>query len=390
MIRLCNLTKMYGDKVVIDNVSLDIEQGEWMVLVGPSGSGKSTILNMIAGLAPVTEGEIFVGDREVTRLPPQERDIAMVFQNYALYPHMSVRRNLGFGLRMRKTPHAEIEEKVNHVARLLGLVDLLDRRPAALSGGQRQRVAMGRAIAREPKAFLLDEPLSNLDAKLRVHVRAELIQLRSTLGTTTVYVTHDQVEAMTLGHRVAVLHDGVLQQVATGRELFERPANCFVATFIGSPSMNLCRTRFRDGSITLGSTTVPVSPNQSLSDWRDRELLVGVRPTDLEADMFDRDSSHPRMTGVVKAVEELGAEKMIMAEIRCSGGLSECFSMNDGDRKAGVLTMQARVDARTPVEVGNELPVAVDPNTLYFFSPDSEQAIGWPDRTTRSYSASPA
>jgi multiple sugar transport system ATP-binding protein len=381
VIRLCDLTKVYGDRVVIDNVSLDIEQGEWMVLVGPSGSGKSTILNMIAGLAPITRGHIFVGDREVTELPPQERDIAMVFQNYALYPHMSVRRNLGFGLRMRKTPRAEIDEKVNHVAQLLGLVDLLDRRPAALSGGQRQRVAMGRAIAREPKAFLLDEPLSNLDAKLRVHVRAELIQLRGALGTTTVYVTHDQVEAMTLGHRVAVLNDGVLQQVASGRELFEHPANSFVATFIGSPSMNLCRTRFVDGKVTLGSMTVSVPVIDSLSAWRDREVLVGVRPTDLEADMFDPDPSHTRVTGVVKAVEELGAEKMVMAEVRCLG--ERCSSTVNGDRKIGTWLMQARVDARTPVEVGKELPIAVDPNTLYFFDPDGEEAIAWPNRTGR-------
>ena len=239
-INLTNITKVYAGGVkAVDNVSLAIASGEFMVLVGPSGCGKSTLMRMIAGLEDITEGTIEIGDGDVTNLSPQQRDIAMIFQNYALYPHMTVRKNLGYGLRMRKTPRPEIERRVVEVAELLGLDDLLDRRPAALSGGQRQRVAMGRAIVREPQAFLMDEPLSNLDAKLRVAMRGELARLHDRLGVTTVYVTHDQVEAMTLGQRVAVMNLGVIQQVDTPQELYRHPANLFVAAFMGSPSMNL-------------------------------------------------------------------------------------------------------------------------------------------------------
>ena len=239
-IRLDAVTKIYANGVrAVDRISLDIRPGEFVVLVGPSGCGKSTLLRMIAGLEDVSMGDIYVGDTDVTDKPPQERDIAMVFQNYALYPHMTVRENLAYGLKLRKMPKAEWRQRVDEVAKTLGLDELLDRKPAALSGGQRQRVAMGRAIVREPKAFLMDEPLSNLDAKLRVSMRAELAKLHDRLGVTTVYVTHDQVEAMTLGQRVAVLRDGLLQQVDTPNELFHSPTNLFVAAFIGSPSMNL-------------------------------------------------------------------------------------------------------------------------------------------------------
>ncbi|TMK49378.1 MAG: ATP-binding cassette domain-containing protein, partial [Actinobacteria bacterium] len=236
-----------SDVVAVDDLSLEIGDGEFMVLVGPSGCGKSTILRILAGLEEVTAGEVYIDGKQVTDLPPKQRDVAMVFQNYALYPHMSVEQNLGFGLKLRKTPKAEIKRRVTEAAKILGLEPLLARKPVALSGGQRQRVAMGRAMVREPKAFLMDEPLSNLDAKLRVQMRAQLAKLHDTLETTTVYVTHDQVEAMTLGERVAVMRDGILQQVDTPQNLYGNPSNLFVAAFIGSPPMNLIEAKVSDG-----------------------------------------------------------------------------------------------------------------------------------------------
>src|SRR5438105_11365504 len=261
-IKLDDVTKVYPNGVkAVDGVSLDIFDGEFVVLVGPSGCGKTTLLRMLAGLEDVTDGAIVIGDRDVTDMPPQRRDIAMVFQNYALYPHMTVKENLAYGLRLRKMPKAEWNRRVTEVARTLGLEELLNRKPAALSGGQRQRVAMGRAIVREPQAFLMDEPLSNLDAKLRVSMRAELAKLHERLGVTTVYVTHDQVEAMTLGQRVAVLRDGVLQQVDAPQRLFHKPANLFVAAFIGSPSMNLVDARIEGAQVSFAnlSLTLPSS-----------------------------------------------------------------------------------------------------------------------------------
>ena len=251
-ISLDEVTKVYPNGVkAVDELSLDIAEGEFCVLVGPSGCGKSTLLRMIAGLEDVTYGDISIGGVDVTEMPPQERDIAMVFQNYALYPHMTVRQNLAFGLKLQKLPKAEWRRRVEEVAKTLGLDELLDRKPSALSGGQRQRVAMGRAIVREPKAFLMDEPLSNLDAKLRVSMRAELARLHERLGVTTVYVTHDQVEAMTLGQRVAVLRDGLLQQFDTPQNLFHHPVNLFVAAFIGSPAMNLIDAEVADGRVSF-------------------------------------------------------------------------------------------------------------------------------------------
>src|SRR5690242_11395686 len=265
-IRLEGVTKEYSGGVrAVDSVDLTVRSGEFMVLVGPSGCGKSTLLRMIAGLEEVTDGEISIGDRVVTDLPPKSRDIAMVFQNYALYPHMTVEQNLGFVLKLRKTPKQEIRRRVDEAAKILGLEQLLKRKPAALSGGQRQRVAMGRAMVREPQAFLMDEPLSNLDAKLRVQMRAELARLRDRLRTTTVYVTHDQVEAMTLGDRVAVLKGGKLQQLATPSELFNHPTNLFVAAFIGSPSMNLVEARVTNGAVSFGSYSLPIPPGVDLS-----------------------------------------------------------------------------------------------------------------------------
>ena len=284
-IELKNLTKVFsGDVVAIDDVSLRIEDGEFIALVGPSGCGKSTLLRALAGLEDVTAGEISIGGRDVTDLAPRHRDIAMVFQSYALYPHMSVRQNLGYGLRVRRTPKAEIRKRVDEVAGLLGLDELLERRPAQLSGGQRQRVAMGRAIVREPQAFLMDEPLSNLDAKLRVGMRASLAQLHQRLGVTTVYVTHDQVEAMTLGQRVAVMKDGRILQVDAPQVLYEQPRDLFVAGFIGSPAMNLVDATIEGDEVAFGEFRVALDPVRRPS--ASGRVVLGVRPETFEDASF--------------------------------------------------------------------------------------------------------
>src|SRR2546423_2702499 len=288
-----------GGVTAVDDVSLEIASGEFLVLVGPSGCGKSTLLRMIAGLEEVTEGSITIGERDVTDLPPRQRDIAMVFQTYALYPHMTVRENLGYGLKVRKTGKQEVSKRVDEVAEMLGLEQLLARRPAALSGGQRQRVAMGRAIVREPKAFLMDEPLSNLDAKLRVSMRSQLSSLHARLGTTTIYVTHDQVEAMTLGQRVAVMRDGRIMQVDTPQALYARPANLFVAAFIGSPSMNLVDAELSDGAVVFGGHRIPV-PEAKLPDLR--RAIVRLRPDSFEDAAF-ADPPLPMLHVEVQAVE---------------------------------------------------------------------------------------
>ena len=306
---LDNVSKVFsGGVVAVDGVSLTIGSGEFLVLVGPSGCGKSTLLRMIAGLEEVTAGAISIGDRDVTELPPRNRDIAMVFQSYALYPHMTVRQNLGYGLKVRKTPKHEIAERVTRAAELLGLDELLDRKPAALSGGQRQRVAMGRAIVREPQAFLMDEPLSNLDAKLRVSMRAQLAALHSRLATTTIYVTHDQIEAMTLGQRVAVMRDGRIQQVDTPQELYARPANLYVAAFIGSPAMNLVEAVIDGGQVQFGGYTIPLPAAAVTPTGR---AVVGIRPEAFEDSAF-ADPSLPRMDVTVEVVEELGADTHVL------------------------------------------------------------------------------
>src|SRR5688572_11292278 len=280
-----------------------------MVLVGPSGCGKSTLLRLIAGLEDADAGAISIGDRDVTDLPPRQRDIAMVFQSYALYPHMTVRQNLGYGLKVRRLGKRETEERVERVARLLRLDGLLDRRPAALSGGQRQRVAMGRAIVREPQAFLMDEPLSNLDAKLRVSMRAELSSLHSRLGATTVYVTHDQVEAMTLGQRVAVMRDGRIQQVDTPQALYRNPVNLFVAAFIGSPAMNLVEARVEDGAAVFGGLRVPLTPDRMPE--MTGPLVLGIRPESFEDAAF-ADASLPQVEVEVAVLEDLGSDAHVL------------------------------------------------------------------------------
>jgi multiple sugar transport system ATP-binding protein len=330
----------------VDKLDLAVPDGEFLVLVGPSGSGKSTALRMLAGLEDVDEGTIRIGEREVTDLPPKDRDIAMVFQSYALYPHMSVADNMAFALRLRGMSKEDVSAKVKEAAKLLDLTKYLDRKPKALSGGQRQRVAMGRAIVREPSVFLMDEPLSNLDAKLRVETRANIAQLQQRLGTTTIYVTHDQVEAMTMGDRVAVLRDGVLQQCAAPRELYDRPANVFVAGFIGSPAMNLSTRPLTDDGVLLGDLPVPVSVPGDL-----REVTLGVRPESLRL----AGESEPGFVLTVELVEELGADAYV------HGRLAE-----GGDR------IVVRVDGRTPPRLGDSVRVSLrDASEIHLFDPES-------------------
>ncbi|GEB52698.1 MULTISPECIES: ABC transporter ATP-binding protein [Streptomyces] len=315
-------TRVYpgGDKPAVDKLDIEIADGEFLVLVGPSGCGKSTSLRMLAGLEDVNEGSIRIGDRDVTHLPPKDRDIAMVFQNYALYPHMTVADNMGFALKIAGVPKAEIRKKVEDAAKILDLTEFLSRKPKALSGGQRQRVAMGRAIVREPQVFLMDEPLSNLDAKLRVQTRTQIAGLQRRLGITTVYVTHDQVEAMTMGDRVAVLKDGLLQQVDSPRNMYDRPANLFVAGFIGSPAMNLVEVPITDGGVKFGNSVVPVERDalKAAADKGDSTVTVGVRPEHFDLVNGDGDESKKLAKGesagvavTVNVVEELGADGYI-------------------------------------------------------------------------------
>ena len=375
-ISLDQVTKVYPNGVkAVDDLSLDVAEGEFCVLVGPSGCGKSTLLRMIAGLEDITLGEVSIGGVDVTDRPPQERDIAMVFQNYALYPHMTVKQNLAFGLKLRKLPKAEWQGRVEEVAKTLGLDELLDRKPSALSGGQRQRVAMGRAIVREPKAFLMDEPLSNLDAKLRVSMRAELAKLHERLGVTTVYVTHDQVEAMTLGQRVAVLRDGTLQQADTPHNLFHRPANLFVAAFIGSPSMNLVDARIDGGTVRFADIGLALPESSPLAGL-DRPVILGIRPTDFEHAAFG-DPSHPRMRFHPDVVEDLGAESHVIFTVDAPRVSAEAVraaaDLAEGDE--GKLFADDRavftacLDARGDLGSGPELEVSVDHTRFHFFDP---------------------
>src|SRR5215471_15172355 len=320
---LDHVNKVFAGGVkALDDLSLEVKEGEFMVLVGPSGCGKSTALRSIAGLEEITSGTISIGDQVVNDLPPKDRDIAMVFQNYALYPHMTVEENLAFGLKLRKTPKAEIKRRVGEAAKMLGLEPYMSRKPAALSGGQRQRVAMGRAIVREPQAFLMDEPLSNLDAKLRVSMRAALNQLHERLGITTVYVTHDQVEAMTLGDRVCVLRDGRLQQVDTPQRLFQRPVNLFVAGFIGSPAMNFALADLvrADGpAVAFAGYRLPVpaevlNGKPGLTDYFGKKVILGIRPSDFE-DASLGNPSRGTMSVTAGVTEELGSEIMVLFTI---------------------------------------------------------------------------
>jgi multiple sugar transport system ATP-binding protein len=394
---LDQVDKAYGNDVkAVNNLSLEITDGEFMVLVGPSGCGKSTALRMIAGLEDITGGEISIGDRVVNDLAPKDRDIAMVFQNYALYPHMTVEQNLAFGLQLRGTSKAEIKKRVGDAAKMLGLEQYLKRKPAALSGGQRQRVAMGRAIVREPQAFLMDEPLSNLDAKLRVSMRASLNQLHERLGVTTVYVTHDQVEAMTLGDRVCVLREGILQQVDTPTNLFDNPVNLFVAGFIGSPAMNFVNAELvRDGDTTRVTfagydLAVPAEVFQNkpgLDDYVGRPIILGVRPSDFE-DAGHGGKDWPVISVSADVTEQLGSEINVIfaidappVEHKDTADLAQDADEDDAaiplaDNKA---LWTARVNARSGVRPGQALELAVDTSRLHFFDPESGLAIGHPE-----------
>jgi multiple sugar transport system ATP-binding protein len=363
-IRLEGVTKSFGSVSAVDDVSLEIQDGEFLVLVGPSGCGKSTLLRMIAGLEEVTSGTISIGDRDVTDLAPRSRDIAMVFQSYALYPHMTVRQNMGYGLKARRTPKPEIERRVSEVAGLLGLDELLERRPAQLSGGQRQRVAMGRAIVRQPQAFLLDEPLSNLDAKLRVGMRASLAQLHQRLGVTTVYVTHDQTEAMTLGQRVAVMRDGKILQCDRPQALYARPNNLFIAAFIGSPAMNLVEATYEDGAVRFGQYSVPVATPPAAS-----RFVLGVRPESFEDAAFA--PGLPTIDVQVTVLEELGSDAHVFFTVDAPPMTAEVL---ESASEQGLLPgtgalFTARVDARTRARMGGRLELAVDPARFHYYDP---------------------
>jgi multiple sugar transport system ATP-binding protein len=393
-IALDHVAKVYSGGVkALDDLSLEVKEGEFMVLVGPSGCGKSTALRSIAGLEEITEGTISIGGRVINDLPPKDRDIAMVFQNYALYPHMTVADNLAFGLKLRHTPKAEIKRRVGKAAEMLGLEPYLNRKPAALSGGQRQRVAMGRAIVREPVAFLMDEPLSNLDAKLRVSMRAALNQLHERLGTTTVYVTHDQVEAMTLGDRVCVLRDGRLQQADTPQALFDAPVNLFVAGFIGSPAMNFVTADLvrDDGpAVTFAGYRIPVpasliSGNSGLEDYFGRKVIVGIRPSDFEDGSF-ADAAWPRIGITTGVTEGLGTEIHVIftidappvehASIASAAGGHDEEDETVAALVGGKSLWTARVSSRSAVRPGAPLELAVDTSRLHFFDPASGESIG--------------
>jgi multiple sugar transport system ATP-binding protein len=366
-IRFEQVTKAYGDVVAVDDVSLEIADGEFLVLVGPSGCGKSTLLRMIAGLEDVTGGGISIGDRDVTWLAPKDRDIAMVFQTYALYPHMTVRQNLGYGLKARRTPKAEIARRVEDVAELLGLEELLERRPSQLSGGQRQRVAMGRAIAREPQAFLLDEPLSNLDAKLRVGMRASLTQLHQRLGVTTVYVTHDQVEAMTLGHRVAVMRKGKIVQCDAPHQLYAEPRDLFVAGFIGSPAMNLVEAAIDGSVVRFGQYSLPLPPDAQLADG---PVILGIRPESFEDAAFA--PNQPAIDVFVQVLEDLGSDAHVFFLVDAAPVTAEALGTADEPRgliaAAGAL-LTARVHAGSAIRAGERATLTIDPRGLHFFDP---------------------
>jgi multiple sugar transport system ATP-binding protein len=389
-----------GGTVAVDDVSLEIEDGEFMVLVGPSGSGKTTVLRITAGLDDATTGEVLIGDTVVNHVPPMDRNIAMVFQNYALYPHMTVYDNLGFGLKRHKVKKAEIRSRVQSTAQMLGIEDLLKRKPAQLSGGQRQRVAMGRAIVREPDAFLMDEPLSNLDAKLRVEMRAYLSTLHQRLRTTTLYVTHDQTEAMTMGDRVAVMRDGQIQQVDNPQVLYERPVNLFVGGFIGSPAMNFIRSRLTNENgavyVQVGETKLRlpdrlVGQRPTLGHYVGKELIVGIRPEDIEDAAFVPSSNGSAFDVKVSLAEPMGSEVIAHFPI-AADAISDSETMvaaRGGEesedaghllqlaagRESDQVVLTARLNTRSRAQTGEPLRVVVDVERLHFFDPATEEAV---------------
>src|SRR6478736_2319570 len=370
-IEIDGVTKVYENGfLAVDDISLAVRDHEFMVLVGPSGCGKSTLLRMIAGLEEVTAGAISIGGTDVTELAPRHRDIAMVFQSYALYPHMTVRQNLGYGLKVRKAPKEDAKRRVEEVAALLGLTEMLDRKPVQLSGGQRQRVAMGRAIVREPKAFLMDEPLSNLDAKLRVEMRASLAQLHARLGVTTVYVTHDQTEAMTLGQRVAVLDGGRILQVDTPQRLYDHPANVFVAAFIGTPAMNLVEGAIDGDEVVFGGFRIPLDGARRPPGGQ-RKAIVGVRPEAFGAVAFAAPGA-PTFTVVPEVVEELGSDAHVFFHVDAEAVASDVSGRDEAALiQESRALFSARVDPRARVRVGEPLELALDTSRLHSSAPES-------------------
>jgi len=388
------VSKIYPDGTrAVNQIELDIEDKEFMVLVGPSGCGKTTALRMVAGLEDISEGVLRIGERVVNRVPSRDRDIAMVFQSYALYPHLSVYDNIAFGLKLAKTPKAEIDKRVQEAATVLGLDGLLNRKPRALSGGQRQRVAMGRAIVRQPQAFLMDEPLSNLDAKLRVQMRAEIAGLQQDLGVTTIYVTHDQIEAMTMGDRVAVMRKGELQQVAPPQELYDRPLNLFVGGFIGSPAMNMLEgklARANGGlSMSLSDQTLELDravldDRPGLKEFEGRDVIIGIRPEDLEdASLASDSAAGARLRGDVELTEALGSEVMVHFHVDARPAVTEEtreLARERGDASTAETqsegtTLVGRFGARTRLRKGDTTEVAVDTRNLHFFDPETGLGI---------------
>ncbi len=392
-VTLDRIGKTYPDgTTAVHGLSLEIGDGEFVVLVGPSGCGKTTALRMVAGLEEITEGVVRIGERVVNHVPSRDRDIAMVFQSYALYPHLNVYDNIGFSLKLRGAPKAEIEEQVLRAARLLGLEEFLKRKPRALSGGQRQRVAMGRAIVREPAAFLMDEPLSNLDAKLRVQMRAEISELQHSLGVTTIYVTHDQVEAMTLGDRVAVMRKGLLQQVDHPQTLYDRPLNLFVGGFIGSPAMNMLEARLeqRNGGVVarLGDQSVAVSAETlderpALRTYEGRPVIVGIRPEDLE-DSALAPAELPTLQGTVRLREALGSDVMVHFDVDARPAITDEVRELASDlgtaglvdeSEGGRAVMVGRFGPRSRIRLGEAVTVSVDTRAFHFFDPETGLGI---------------
>jgi multiple sugar transport system ATP-binding protein len=392
------VAKVYPDGTrAVSDMNLDIEDGEFVVLVGPSGCGKTTALRMVAGLEEISEGVLRIGDRVVNHVPSRDRDIAMVFQSYALYPHLSVYDNIAFGLKLRKEKKAEIDTRVQEAARILGLEPYLKRKPRALSGGQRQRVAMGRAIVRRPQAFLMDEPLSNLDAKLRVQTRAEIARIQDDLGVTTIYVTHDQIEAMTMGDRVAVMRKGQLQQVASPQELYDRPVNLFVGGFIGSPAMNLVEATLEASNGTLhasvGDERIAISSEAldkrpALRAFEGKLVVLGIRPEDLEDAAIETDAPPDhRLKGKVELTEALGSEIMVHVGVGARPALTEEvreLAEDLGDERAAAAaeaeeaahtTMVGRFSPRSQVHEGDTVEVVVDTSSLHFFDPETGLGI---------------
>jgi len=391
-IELDRLTKVYGDGTrAVKELDLQIADGEFTVLVGPSGCGKTTALRMVAGLEPITSGEVRIGGRVVNGLPPKNRDVAMVFQNYALYPHMTAYKNMAFGLKLRDVERAEIDRRVRDAARVLGLGEVLGKRPRTLSGGQRQRVAMGRAIVREPQAFLMDEPLSNLDAKLRVEMRAEIARIQRDLEVTTIYVTHDQIEALTLGDRVAVMRDGVLQQFDIPQRLYDEPINLFVAEFIGSPAMNLVgadlvasdggfEATFGDHRLRVDQAVLDARP--ALRNFEGKRLILGIRPEDLE--QADGASAAGRISAVVDIREDMGSEVFVHfgvgappvrgKDVEAAVGTEAVEATAEQARKHGSLFV-ARLNRGTQVREGDPVELVATPDRLHFFDPETSLGI---------------